>query len=81
MDVARKRVPTAPFDALLDRGCPHGVAPELKRECVRHVAAAARPGAPLLLLQATADRDASVVAPELERMWAEASKRSTRAPS
>ena len=50
VDITREGLPTRRFGALLDPGCLQGVPPEAQRDYVRNVAAAAKTGAPLLLL-------------------------------
>jgi 2-polyprenyl-3-methyl-5-hydroxy-6-metoxy-1,4-benzoquinol methylase len=50
VDVCRRPLPGGPFDALLDRGCLQGIPSDDRQAYLRHVAAAAKPGAHFLLL-------------------------------
>jgi SAM-dependent methyltransferase len=50
VDITRQTPPCGPFDALFDRGCFQGIPSEHRPCYVFHVAAAAKPNAPFLLL-------------------------------
>jgi SAM-dependent methyltransferase len=63
LDICRE-APGRTFDALLDRGCYHGLTDHQRSDYVRHVAEAARPGAHFLLLHRFRGIEQHVLSPK-----------------
>lgn len=72
VDICRESPQPDRFDALLDRGCLHGIPPEDWAGYLRYVAAAARPAARFLLIhRISPERDREKVIVDVEALCSE----------